>query len=97
MLKSIHSTKKLFRLKRLAGGKVDVEATPYLLSLTEDSQRDVLKSQLDLLRQDISEIEKMSSHPVSKDKLNIEQAQLHLLIHVVEGLLEQISQGSGSK
>ena len=53
MLKSIKDTQKLFRLQRLAGGQADVEATPYLLSLSDDKQRKVLRSQLALLQQDI--------------------------------------------
>lgn len=91
MLKSIKDTQKLFRLQRLAGGQVDVEATPYLLSLSDDKQREVLRSQLALLQQDISKTENMSIEPALKNKLEIEQAQLRLLIQVVEGLLHQIS------
>ena len=91
MLKSIHNTQKLFRLQRLAGGQVDVEATPYLLSLTEDKQREALRSQLVLLQQDMSKIENTSVELASKNKTTVEQAQLRLLIHVVEGLLRQIS------
>lgn len=91
MLKSIKDTQKLFRLQRLAGGQADVEATPYLLSLSDDKQREVLRSQLALLQQDISKTENMSIEPALKNKLEIEQAQLRLLIQVVEGLLHQIS------
>lgn len=91
MLKSINGTQKLFRLQRLAGGQVDVEATPYLLSLSDDKQREVLRSQLALLQQDISKTENMSIEPALKNKTEIEQAQLRLLIQVVEGLLHQIS------
>jgi hypothetical protein len=91
MLKSINDAQKLFRLQRLAGGKVDVEATPYLLSLSERKQREVLRSQLALLQKDISKIKNMSIEPALKNKTEIEQAQLQLLIQVVEGLLHQIS------
>jgi len=91
VLKSINGTQKLFRLQRLAGGHVDVEATPYLLSLSDDKQREVLRSQLALLQQDISKTENMSIEPALKNKTEIEQAQLRLLIQVVEGLLHQIS------
>ena len=91
MLKSIKDSQKLFRLQRLAGGQVDVEATPYLLSLSDDKQREVLRSQLGLLKQDISKTENMSIEPALKNKMEIELAQLRLLIQVVEGLLHQIS------
>ena len=91
MMKSINEAKKLFRLQKLAEGKVDVEATPYLLSLSEDRQRKVLTSQLALLQQDISKIENMSTEPAMKKKMELGQAQLQLLIHVVEGLINQIS------
>jgi len=62
-----------------------------LLSLSEDRQREVLTSQLALLQQDISKIENMSNDPVMKKKMELGQAQLRLLIHVVEGLINQIS------
>ena len=91
MLKSIDDAKKLFRLQKLAGGQLDVEATPYLLSLSEERQREVLTSQLAFLQQDVSKIENLSTAPFMKKKMEIEQAQLQLLIHVVEGLLHQIS------
>ena len=68
-----------------------MEATPYLLSLTEDKQREALRSQLVLLQQDMSKIENTSVELASKNKTTVEQAQLRLLIHVVEGLLRQIS------
>jgi len=88
MLKSIENTSKLFKIEGLEEGRVDIESTQYLLSLSENKQIEVLESQLADLKNDLERYEEPQVAAENED--DIHKAQLLLLIQVIESLLSQI-------
>jgi hypothetical protein len=91
MFNSIIETQKLFKVERLKeGGQVDVKATKYLLSLSEDKQREVLTAKLADLRKDLAKLKNPFLQGSIGEGGNIQAAQLQILVGVIEGLLSQI-------
>ena len=90
MLKSVSETKKLFTLQDIWSGKVNVELSGYLLSLTEDKQRAVLTEHLDNLKKDLSEYEGVGPFRSDSAEDQTNKVQLQITIQVIEGLLAQI-------
>jgi len=89
MLKSIQDTQKLFRIEDMGSGKVDVEASKYLLSLPEHRQIEVLSESLENLKRDMAKYDAVpEGRKAGADR--IVRAQLQLLIQVIEGLLGRI-------
>ena len=88
MLKSIENTRKLFKIEGLEEGKVDIEATQYLLSLSENEQIEILEAQLADLNKDLEMYEETPGGAKKGD--DVHKAQLLLLIQVIQGLLSQI-------
>ena len=88
MLKSIENTSKLFKIEGLEEGKVHIEATQYLLSLSENKQIEVLEAQLADLKRDLEMYEGQQGAEEKDD--DIHKAQLLLLIQVIQGLLSQV-------
>ena len=90
MEKSAKATQRLFRVEGLAGGKVQVETTKYLLSLPRHTQIEVLTEHLENLRKDYLIYKNPSPGFVRSKEFAINKAQLELLIQVTEGLLSQV-------
>ena len=89
MLTSINETQKLFKVERIEGGKVDIEASEYLLSLSEKMQVKALSEQLEHLKRDLA---RSDTGPQGNTEHTDEvlKAQLQLLIQVIEGLLAKL-------
>ena len=79
----------LFKVESMEKGKVQVEASKYLLSLPEKMQTRVLSDQLRSLRQDLAKIHDMPQGKRQEEDI-MNQTQLQLLIQVIEGLLAQV-------
>ena len=90
VLKSIEETKKLFTVEGIAQGKANVVVSKYLLSLSENKQREVLTEHLDRLTIDLALCERSEPAAVRSQEKEISKTQLRLMIQVVEGLLAQI-------
>lgn len=89
MLKSIEETKKLFMVTGIEDGQVNIETSPYLLSLSESQQIKTLTKHLEYLKADLVKHESSSvKSPDGND--DIIRTQLTLLIQVIEDLLSQI-------
>ena len=89
MLSSIKETQKLFKVERIAGGKVDIEASEYLLSLSEKMQVKALSEQLEHLKRDLA-IPNTGPKDKTEHTDEVLKAQLQLLIQVIEGLLAKL-------
>ncbi len=90
MEESAKATQRLFRVEGLAGGKVQVETTKYLLSLPRHKQIEILTEHLKELRRDHAKYEHPSVGFVQSKHFAVNKAQLELLIQVTEGLLSQV-------
>jgi hypothetical protein len=90
VLRSIAETRKLFTVQSVAGGKVNVVVTTYLLSLPENKQREVLSEHLDRLTRDWARYKSIQPAEGMSQEEKINRTQLQLMIQVIEGLLAQI-------
>ena len=88
--KSIKETQKLFKVEGLEGGQVSIRTSKYLLSLSEEDQAEVLKNQLERLKEDLDRLEALPSHGSTQASDELDRTQLQLLIQVTENLLAQI-------
>ena len=89
MLKSIIETQMLLKIEGMDEGQVRVEASKYLLSLSEEMQTKVLSDRLKELKQDLATL---CAVPKSRKEERdvMDRTQLQLLIQVIEGLLIRI-------
>ena len=90
MLKSVSETRKLFTLQDIRSGKANVELSGYLLSLTENKQKEVLTEHLVNLKKDLSEYEGPGSFRTDSGEDQTNKVQLQVALQVIEGLLAQI-------
>jgi hypothetical protein len=90
LLRSVSETRKLFTLQDIWSGKVNVELSGYLLSLTEEKQKEVLTEHLANLKKDLSEYEGPGSFRSDSGEDQTNKLQLQVAIQVIEGLLGQI-------
>ncbi len=87
---SAKATQRLFRVEGLAGGKLQVETTTYLLSLPQHQQKEVLTEHLENLRKDYAKYERPPGGYGQGKDFAVNKAQLELLIQVTESLLSQV-------
>jgi len=90
VLKSIRETQKLFIIKGIEGGQVDIEISKHLLSLPENKQIEVLTNRLEDLRKDLVRHEEPGFKDSNGKDDDIDKAQLQILIEVIEGLLSRV-------
>ena len=90
MYKSIKETQRLFKIEGLEGGQVNIRNSKYLLSLSQEDQIKVLTEQLARLKEDLARHETISPENKKEKNDDVDEAQLQLLIQVVENLLSQI-------
>lgn len=88
--KSIKETQKLFRIEGLEGGQVNIRTSKYLLSLSEQEQAAVLKKQLGRLKEDLDNLEALTTDGLAQASDELDRTQLQLLIQVTENLITQI-------
>ena len=89
MDQSIGEIQKLFQIEGVKNGQVQVKATPYLISLPEEKQIQVLREHLDHLKRDLAkyDLSKGTNPPGPED---VRKTQLQVLVQVVQGLLAKI-------
>ena len=89
MDQSISEIQKLFQIEGMKNGQVQVKATPYLISLPEEKQIQVLREHLDHLKRDLAKYDLSNGTNPSRPE-DVRKTQIQVLIQVVLGLLAKI-------